>query len=156
MILRRAAIAYFAIAALCSSVYGAELTLESREIPSPQVTGQRALRLIEIFEQLAVGPPQHMAIADLLRPIPGLREAAETAEAIFMLEPKAGNQMDDPIVLAKKEVAVKWCANASTHARSYDGKPWRYLLIPHEEIVTNTTLAALAARFGTGFAVADN
>jgi len=81
MILRRAAIAYFAIAALCSSVYGAELTLESREIPSPQVTGQRALRLIEIFEQLAVGPPQHMAIADLLRPIPGLREAAETAEA---------------------------------------------------------------------------
>ncbi len=81
---------------------------------------------------------------------------AETAEAIFMLEPKASNQMDDPIVLAKKEVAVKWCANASSHARSYDGKPWCYLLIPHEEIVTNTTLAALAARFGTGFAVADN
>ena len=39
---------------------------------------------------------------------------AETAEAIFMLEPKASNQMDDPIVLAKKEAAVKWCANASS------------------------------------------
>ena len=51
---------------------------------------------------------------------------AETAETIFMLEPKASNQMDDPIVLAKKEVAVKWCTNASDHAQSYGGKPWRY------------------------------
>ena len=73
---------------------------------------------------------------------------AETAEAVFMLEPKASNQMDDPIVLAKKEAAVKWCANASTHARSYGGKPWCYLLIPHDEIATNITLGALAARFG--------
>lgn len=73
---------------------------------------------------------------------------AETTDAIFMLEPKAGNQMDDPVVLAKKEAAIKWCANASNHARSYDGKPWRYVLIPHNEIVTNITLEALAARFG--------
>ena len=72
---------------------------------------------------------------------------AETAEAIFMLEPKASNQMDDPIVLAKKEVAVQWCANASTHAQSYGGKPWRYLLIPHDEIAENITLEALAGRF---------
>ena len=73
---------------------------------------------------------------------------AETAEAIFMLEPKASNQMDDPIVLAKKDAAVKWCANASNHAQSYGGKPWRYLLIPHDEIAENITLSALAARFG--------
>ena len=32
---------------------------------------------------------------------------AETADTIYMLEPKAANQMDDPIVLAKKEAAVK-------------------------------------------------
>lgn len=72
---------------------------------------------------------------------------AETAEAIFMLEPKASNQMNDPIVLAKKEVAVQWCTNASTHAESYGGKPWRYLLIPHDEIAVNITLEGLAARF---------
>jgi type III restriction enzyme len=65
-----------------------------------------------------------------------------------MLEPKASNQMDDPIVLAKKEAALKWCANASNHSQSYEGKPWRYLLIPHNEIATNITLDALAARFG--------
>jgi type III restriction enzyme len=44
--------------------------------------------------------------------------------------------------------AVEWCANASAHAQSYGGKPWRYLLIPHDEIATNITLDALAARFG--------
>ncbi|MBN1105123.1 MAG: DEAD/DEAH box helicase family protein [Deltaproteobacteria bacterium] len=73
---------------------------------------------------------------------------AETADAVFMLEPKASNQMDDPIVLAKQEAALKWCTNASNHSRGYSGKPWRYLLIPHNEIATNITLDALSARFG--------
>ena len=66
-----------------------------------------------------------------------------------MLEPKASNQLGDPIVLAKKDSAVKWCANASDHAATYGGKPWRYVLIPHDEIAENITLAGLAARFGT-------
>ena len=73
---------------------------------------------------------------------------AETAETVFMLEPKASNQLDHPTVLAKKEAALKWCANASEYSYSYGGKPWRYLLIPHNEIATNITLEALAARFG--------
>jgi type III restriction enzyme len=74
---------------------------------------------------------------------------AETAGAIFMLEPKASNQMRDPVALAKKEAAVKRCANASTHAQSYGCKSWCYLLIPHDEIAANITLGALAARFGS-------
>jgi len=73
---------------------------------------------------------------------------AETANAVFMLEPKASNQMEDSIVLAKKAAAVKWCLNASSHAQSYSGKSWRYVLIPHNEIAVNMTLAALAERFG--------
>jgi len=73
---------------------------------------------------------------------------AETADMVFMLEPKASNQMEDPIVLTKKEAAVRWCANASSHAQSYGGKPWLYVLIPHNEIATNITLDALSTRFG--------
>jgi len=72
---------------------------------------------------------------------------AESEETIFMLEPKARNQMEDPAVLAKRDAAVKWCANASDHARSNGGKPWRYLLIPHDEIAENMTLDALATRY---------
>ena len=73
---------------------------------------------------------------------------AEAADTKYMLEPKKRTELDDTIVLAKKEAAVNWCMNASNHAASYDGKPWRYVLIPHDEIAENITLDALAARFG--------
>ncbi len=69
---------------------------------------------------------------------------AETAEVIYMLEPKMRKEMDDPVVLAKKEAAIKWCRNASEHAAKYNGKPWRYALIPHDTITENMTLATLA------------
>ena len=65
-----------------------------------------------------------------------------------MLEPKASNQLDDPVILAKKESAIKWCRNASEHAASHHGKPWRYVLIPHDAIADNMTLGGLAARYG--------
>jgi len=73
---------------------------------------------------------------------------AETDDAIHMLEAKKRAELEDAIVLAKKEVAVQWCANASVHAASYGGKSWRYVLIPHDEIAENITLEGLAARFG--------
>ena len=72
----------------------------------------------------------------------------ETVDTIYMLEPKKRAELEDPIVVAKKKAAVKWCANASDHAASYGGKPWRYVLIPHDEIAENITLEGLAARFG--------
>jgi type III restriction enzyme len=73
---------------------------------------------------------------------------AETDAAIYMLEPKMRKELDDPLVLAKKQVAVSWCANASGHALSYGGKPWQYLLIPHDAIAENMTLNGLAGQFG--------
>ncbi|MGH8551708.1 MAG: hypothetical protein ACRERS_00260 [Methylococcales bacterium] len=73
---------------------------------------------------------------------------AESSDTIYMLEAKKRTEMDDPIVRAKMDAALKWCANASDHAASYGGKPWRYLLIPHDGIASNLTLEGLAARFG--------
>ena len=72
---------------------------------------------------------------------------AETDDTVYMLEPKAKNEMDDPQVHAKKDVAVTWCQNASAHAATYRGKPWKYLLIPHDAISENMTLKGLADRF---------
>ena len=72
---------------------------------------------------------------------------AETPNGIFMIEPKAANQMDDPEVLAKRDVAVKWCANAGNHALQFGGKPWTYLLIPHTVLAENMTLTGLAQRY---------
>lgn len=73
---------------------------------------------------------------------------AETDDAIYMLEPKASNQMTDAVVLAKKEAAIKWCNNASDYAATNGGKPWRYVLIPHNAIAVNMTLDGLAGQYG--------
>jgi type III restriction enzyme len=72
---------------------------------------------------------------------------AETEGRIFMLEPKASNNMTDPDVLAKKAVAVEWCRHATEHAASYGGKPWSYVLIPHDAIAENMTLEGLARKY---------
>jgi type III restriction enzyme len=72
---------------------------------------------------------------------------AETESAIYMLEPKARNEMTDPDVLAKRDSAMKWCINASDHATTYGGKLWKYLLIPHDTITDNMTIEGLASHF---------
>ena len=60
---------------------------------------------------------------------------AETADCIYMLEAKARNDLHDVEVQAKKDVAVQWCSHATRHAVSNGGKPWQYLLIPHDAIL---------------------
>lgn len=72
---------------------------------------------------------------------------AEATDAIYMLEPKASNQMDDAVVVAKKNAAVTWCTNASAYSKDNRGKPWSYVLIPHDEIAENSTLTGLVTRF---------
>jgi type III restriction enzyme len=69
------------------------------------------------------------------------------ADCIYMLEAKARNDMDNAEVLAKKDAAVQWCSRATSHAVSHGGKPWIYLLIPHDAIWENMTLAGLANQF---------
>jgi type III restriction enzyme len=75
---------------------------------------------------------------------------AETDDTIYMLEPKAKNEMTDPQVIAKRDVAVTWCQHASGHAATYGGKPWKYLLIPHDAIAENMTIKGLADSFVGG------
>jgi type III restriction enzyme len=72
---------------------------------------------------------------------------AETADCIYMLEAKARNDLQDAEVLAKKDAAVQWCRHATRHATSYGGKLWTYLLVPHDAIWENMTLAGLANLF---------
>jgi len=69
---------------------------------------------------------------------------AETADAILMIETKAENEMEDPEVLAKRDVAVLWCANATSYTATYAGKPWSYLLVPHGAVQQNASLSWLA------------
>ncbi len=66
---------------------------------------------------------------------------AEADSAILMVETKSRNDLQAADVEAKSEAAARWCKHASDHAAKVGGKPWRYLLIPHDEIVESKTLA---------------
>jgi len=70
----------------------------------------------------------------------------ETRTGKFLCEPKRASEMNDSDVLAKAEAAAVWCQHASNHAGEYGGKSWTYLLIPHDQIADQMTLAGLAAR----------
>jgi type III restriction enzyme len=72
---------------------------------------------------------------------------AETVDCIYMLEAKARNDMHDAEVQAKKDTAVQWCRHATGHTLLHGGKPWQYLLIPHDAITENMTLTGLASQF---------
>jgi type III restriction enzyme len=47
--------------------------------------------------------------------------------------------------LVKAAAAATWGKHATEHARQHGAKPWSYLLIPHDVIAENMTLAGLAA-----------
>jgi type III restriction enzyme len=71
----------------------------------------------------------------------------ETTSAKFLCEPKRADQMGSEEVLAKAKAAKTWCEHASGHELKHGGKPWKYLLIPHDAITGNMTLSGLASRF---------
>lgn len=91
----------------------------------------------QIFYRL--GPEQFEYVPDFV---------VETADTIFMLEPKARNQMETDEVQAKKAAAIEWCRNASAYASTHKGKAWRYVLIPHDTIAENMTIEMLAQQCG--------
>ena len=65
----------------------------------------------------------------------------ETDEEILMAETKKRDDLKSPEVKAKAEAAVRWCRHASDYTAKVGGKPWKYLLVPHDEVVENRTLA---------------
>jgi len=65
---------------------------------------------------------------------------AETDDSIYMIETKAKNEMASQEVLNKKEAALKWCGFASEHNAKIKSKPWKYLLISHDQVQDNMTL----------------
>jgi len=69
----------------------------------------------------------------------------ETKSSKFLCETKNAAEMMDEEVQAKARAALEWCKNATAHEHKYGGKPWLYLLIPHDIISDNKTLQGLAA-----------
>lgn len=71
----------------------------------------------------------------------------ETRAEKFLCEPKSASETADQDVLAKARAAAEWCKYATEHELTHGGKPWTYLLIPHDVIKDNMTLQGLAAAY---------
>ena len=71
----------------------------------------------------------------------------ETDTAILMVETKARGDIHTQEVQAKAAAAAWWCQHASDHASSVGSKPWKYLLVPHDEVGEAKRLADFL-RFG--------
>lgn len=65
----------------------------------------------------------------------------ETEDSIWLVETKAGKDLKDPEVLAKADAAFEWCKHATDYALQHNGKHWRYVLIPHDEVTESKKLA---------------
>lgn len=60
----------------------------------------------------------------------------ETQNALLLIESKKAMDVASVEVQAKATsgAAVRWCKYANEHAIQHSGKPWRYVLIPHDDI----------------------
>jgi type III restriction enzyme len=71
----------------------------------------------------------------------------ETKTAKLICEIKAAKDLETPDVQSKAKAAVKWCEHATTHEKQVGGKPWAYLLIPHDSVTEARTIQGLGASF---------
>lgn len=69
----------------------------------------------------------------------------ETKKEKLIVEIKAKRDLEDETVKTKEKAARVWIGHANTHAKTYGGKTWRYLLIPHDALLENMTLEGLVA-----------
>jgi type III restriction enzyme len=72
---------------------------------------------------------------------------AEADDAIYMIETKAAASLADPEVLAKRDAGLQWCQHAGAYSLKHGGKPWKYVLVPHDAVAENMTLAGVVARY---------
>ena len=72
----------------------------------------------------------------------------ETTAEKLLCEVKATEKVDDAIVQAKNNAALKWCHYANECAP--ESKPWRYLLVPDNAINGSLTLEQAIESYGKG------
>jgi type III restriction enzyme len=67
----------------------------------------------------------------------------ETDKCKYLCEPKMASEIEDETVQAKARAAAEWCGHATKYETDNGGKPWKYLLIPHDQISESKTLQGM-------------
>ncbi len=83
----------------------------------------------QMFYKLGVEQPEY--VPDFV---------VETDHYVLMGETKARNDMATDEVKAKADAGALWCKHASDHAKKIGAKPWKYLLVPHDQVTEDKRL----------------
>lgn len=71
----------------------------------------------------------------------------ETSDAMYLVEIKGEDKLNDENNLLKKQRAVRYCQVASVYASGHGLKQWKHLYIPSQQVQTNSGFTMLAQRF---------
>lgn len=71
----------------------------------------------------------------------------ETADTIYMVETKKEGDIETGDVQEKATAAVEYCRHASDFTTKNNGKPWQYVIIPHNAVLANMGLNTLTAKY---------
>ena len=71
----------------------------------------------------------------------------ETNEYIAMVETKKKDDVEAVQVQDKAKAALTYCMNATEYNQQINGKPWLYVLIPHDQVKLNMSLSYLLRSF---------
>jgi type III restriction enzyme len=71
----------------------------------------------------------------------------ETADTIYMVETKKEGDIETGEVQEKATAAAEYCKHASDFTTKNNGKPWQYVIIPHNAVLANMSFATLATKY---------
>jgi type III restriction enzyme len=71
----------------------------------------------------------------------------ETKDGIFLIETKKEDDIDSGAVQEKAQAAIKYCSSATKYTTQNKGKPWKYILIPHNAVMQNMGFKTLAMKY---------
>lgn len=55
--------------------------------------------------------------------------------------------IDAADVQGKAKAALTYCENATKYTKQIDGKPWKYVLLPHDSVQQNMSFVSLVKQF---------
>ena len=71
----------------------------------------------------------------------------ETADTKYIVETKKEGDIESSEIKEKAQAAIQYCKYATEYTTQHGGKPWKYILIPHNAVMVNMSFLALAMKY---------
>lgn len=80
----------------------------------------------------------------------------ETADTIYLAETKASRDLDTASVQDKAHAAEEYCRAVTAWNQEHGGKPWKYIMIAHNEVRLSSSFRYLASNQAFGHQIVMN